>query len=209
MNVLILVARYTEDIRWLRWLELKDHAKILIVDKGEGVNLRSHHTFDHTKILLQSANNIGREGHTFYNFIVQNYNNLPDYLVLVQGNPFDHSPHIIDNLNKFLDAPHDTHFQYLSEEFHDVDLDFKGHYNGTTPLPMRNVWEYIFGTRINDPYEWSFGAGAQFIVSKQAILLRPISVYIRIVELLERSCDPIEGYCMERLHPVVFFSPNF
>jgi hypothetical protein len=53
--------------------------------------------------------------------------------------------------------------------------------------------------------EWTFGAGAQMIVSREAILRRPKEFYQHIADILSSSVDPIEGYCMERLHPLVFF----
>lgn len=205
MSVVIVVARYNEDIRWIRWLNLACIDRVVIIDKGKG-DVRMHHTFTPDKITcFTGAPNVGREGHTFYQFIVDNYSNLPDHLVLLQGNPFDHSPHVIDRINGFVQKPveHRADFSYLSEEFERVDLDGLGHFT-PTPLPMRDVWQYIFQEASPERKEWLFGAGAQFVVSKRAILSRSHKVYERIVELLNREADPIEGYCMERLHAVVF-----
>jgi hypothetical protein len=42
------------------------------------------------------------------------------------------------------------------------------------------------------------------VVSKRMILRRPRAVYERIVQILQREADPIEGYVLERLHPVIF-----
>ena len=47
-------------------------------------------------------NNVGREGHTYYKYICDNYYNLEDYTIFLQGQPFDHSPNIISNLNKYI-----------------------------------------------------------------------------------------------------------
>jgi hypothetical protein len=205
MSIVVLVARYNEDIRWIRWLKIENIDRVVVIDKGMG-DVRMHHSFDPEKIrCFTGAPNVGREGHTFYQFIVDNYFNLPDHLVLLQGNPFDHSPHIIDRMNAFTQEPYEKRadFFYLSEEFEKVDLDGLGHFT-PAPLPMRSVWEHIFHEASPEHKEWIFGAGAQFVVSKRAILSRPCSVYERIVHLLKHEADPIEGYCMERLHPIVF-----
>lgn len=206
MHQVILVARYNEDIRWLRWIHLGgEGAHAIVIDKGSG-DVRMHHSFRPDKIsCFTGLVNVGREGHTFYQFLADNYSNLPDFIVLLQGNPFDHSPHIVDRLNAFLQEPIETRpdFLYLSEEMIRVDLDGLGHFT-PVPLPMRAVWEHIFHEASPERKEWVFGAGAQFVVSKRAILSRPRSVYERIVQVLCKEADPVEGYCMERLHPIVF-----
>ena len=51
---------------------------------------------------------------------------------------------------------------------------------------------------------FKFGAGAQFIVSKKQILKRPKEFYLKIIEMLEKEKDPIEGYIIERFHPLIF-----
>lgn len=204
-STVVLIARYNEDIRWIRWLNLESIDRVIIIDKGKG-DIRMHHTFSPDKIsCFTGAPNVGREGHTYYQFIVDNYSNLPDYVIFLQGNPFDHSPHIIDRINAFLQEPAETRadFLYLSEEFERVDLDGLGHFT-PVPLPMRPVWEHIFQEASPAHKEWLFGAGAQFVVSKRAILSRSHKVYERIVQLLNRETDPVEGYCMERLHPIIF-----
>lgn len=205
METVIIVARYNEDIRWIRWIQLSLNSRVIVIDKGDG-DIRMHHSFTpETLSCFTGAPNVGREGHTFYQFILDNYSNLPDFVILLQGNPFDHSPHIVDRLNAFLQEPAETRadFMYLSEEFIPVDLDGLGHFT-PSPLPMRPVWEHIFQEASPEQKQWVFGAGAQFVVSKRAILGRPYQVYERIVQVLEKEQDPVEGYCMERLHPVLF-----
>lgn len=201
--MILLVARYNEDIRWIRWLDMSHIQKVIIVNKGAN-DVRMHHSFDPDKVLcLTGAPNVGREGHTFYQFIVDHYDNLPDHLVCLQGNPFDHAPHIVDRLNAFLHETSRADFMFLSEEIIPVDLDGVGHFT-PTPLPMRAVWEHLFHEVKRENHAWVFGAGAQFVVSRRAILQRPRSVYERVVQLLEHERDPIEGYCIERMHPVIF-----
>ena len=58
--------------------------------------------------------NVGREGHTYYKYIVDNYDNLKDYTCFLQGNPFDHSPNIIDNLHRCIEDLNTMSFNIIN-----------------------------------------------------------------------------------------------
>ena len=49
-----------------------------------------------------------------------------------------------------------------------------------------------------------FGAGAQFMVSRECILKQPKAFYQQIVDILSYSIHPIEGYVIERYHWLIF-----
>jgi hypothetical protein len=66
MNFCIVIARYNEDVLWT-----KDFSNVLIYNKGNSL------TNEFNEILL---NNVGREGHTYYKHIYDNYDNLTDYI---------------------------------------------------------------------------------------------------------------------------------
>ena len=72
---------------------------------------------------------------------------------------------------------------------------------------MIDVYEKIFHKR-NDHLEFTFGPGAQFMVSKKNILKHPKSFYSGIVELLQHDIDPIEGYVIERFHSLILNGSN-
>jgi hypothetical protein len=85
MTFKIIVARYNENIQWTKQFE-----NVIIYNNGCKL------PDDYNQVFL---NNVGREGHTYYKYIYDNYNNLEDYTFFLQGNPlFDHSPNIINNL---------------------------------------------------------------------------------------------------------------
>ena len=79
-NYKIICSRFNEDIRWI----LPFIQNTIIINKGN----------DDLQYIPQ--NNIikylneGREGGTYLKFIIDNYENLPDYILFIQGNPFDH-----------------------------------------------------------------------------------------------------------------------
>ena len=129
---------------------------------------------------------------------------MDDYLIFLQGYPFDHSPNIISNLNRYLNRENNIDFEFLSEKVINCNLSGCRYH---AALPLRSVYEKVFNIK-KDFHEFQFGAGAQFIVSKEAILRRPKSFYLKIVELLEKSVNPIEGFVIERFHKLIFTSES-
>jgi hypothetical protein len=196
MNYLIIVARYNENIKWT-----KEFSNVIIYNKGKKLEEDHEKHEDYNEIFLP---NIGREGHTYYQHIYYNYNKLPDYLIFLQGNPFDHSPNLIINLNQYIDKINNntmfTNFIFLSENIYDCNLiNCKFHDN----LPLMTTYNKIFDKPV-DNLQFKFGAGAQFIVSKKQILKKPKTFYYKIIKLLNYDINPIEGYVIERFHKLIF-----
>lgn len=187
MKFCIVVARYNEDLRWT-----KQFSNVLIYNKGKPLM----NNFNEIQL-----DNVGREGHTYYKHIYDNYDNLADYTIFLQANPFDHSPNIVHNLNKFLNSTDlNADFIFLSERVLSCNLSGCSRHGG---LPLIDTYEKIFNVRKNN-MTFQFGAGAQFIVSKQRILKRQKDFYLRIVKMLEKDINPIEGFVIERFHGLIF-----
>jgi hypothetical protein len=153
--------------------------------------------------------NVGREGHTYYKYIYDNYDKLEDYTIFLQGYPHDHSPNIVENINKYIikyinkyitNGSLNIGFEFLSEEI--LECNLSGcNYHGY--LPLVSVYEQIFNERKTE-MAFRFGTGAQFIVSKTRILKHPREFYLKIVEMLQHDINPIEGYVLERFHQLIF-----
>jgi hypothetical protein len=190
MSFCIVVARYNENIEWT-----KQFPNVIIYNKGTELGNEYNEIF---------LNNVGREGHTYYKYICDNYENLKDYTIFLQGRPFDHSPNIISNLNKYINNKElSLDFEFLSENIHYSSLDLEC----TRYWQCKNIhknWELVFGTNSNGNQECIFGAGAQFIVSKNKILKNTKEFYTNIVKMLEYTIDPLEGYDIERFHKYIF-----
>ena len=185
--MIIIVARYNEDIEWT-----KQFPNVLIYNKGNKLEGK------YNEIML---NNVGREGHTYYKYIYDNYDNLDDYTIFLQGRPFDHSPNIVDNLHKYINNKNlNIDFEFLSEYIIQCNLNGCRRHCG---LPLIDVYEKLFNER-KENMDFQFGAGAQFIVSKNKILQRPKEFYLKIVEILQNEINPIEGYVIERFHKLIF-----
>ena len=184
---LIVVSRYCENVNWS-----KQFQDVLIYNKGKPMNE------NYNEIML---NNVGREGHTFYKHICDNYDNLSDFIIFLQGNPFDHSPNLIYNLEKYINNKDlNIDFEFISERILDCNLSGCPYH---PDLPLIDVYEKLFNEKKKDLI-FKFGAGAQFIVSKKHILKKPKNFYCKIVEILQNDICPIEGFVIERFHKLIF-----
>jgi hypothetical protein len=155
MNFCVVVARYRENVEWT-----KKFKNVIVYNKGKPLS------DDFNQIVL---NNVGREGHTYYKHIYDNYDNLTDYIIFLQGNPFDHSPNIISNLNNYVNNKElSIDFEFLSERVLNCNLKGCPYHRG---LPLIETYEKLFGER-NENMNFIFGAGSQFIVSKKKNLTK-------------------------------------
>jgi len=189
-NICIVVARYNENIEWT-----KQFSNVFIYNKGDPL------IDDVSQIFL---NNVGREGHSYYKHIYDNYDNLADYTIFLQGNPFDHSPNIISNLIYYINNKElNIDFEFLSECVLNCNLKGCVHHRKDEVLPLIETYEKIFGER-KENMNFLFGAGALFIVSKKKILQRPKEFYLNIIKILETNITPIEVYVIERFHKLIF-----
>lgn len=187
MNFCIVVARYNENIEWTT-----QFPNVIIYNKGDKLD------GNYNEISLP---NVGREGHTYYKYIYDNYENLSDYTIFLQARPFDHSPNIIANLHKYINSTDlRIDFEFLSELIIDCNLISCIHHPG---LPLIDTYEKIFDEKKTN-MNFQFGAGAQFIVSKKSILNRPKEFYLKIIEILQNDINPIEGFVVERFHKLIF-----
>jgi hypothetical protein len=194
----IIVARYNENIEWS-----KKFMNVIVYNKGEKL------IEGYNEIMLD---NVGKEGHTYYKYISDNYENLDNFTIFLQGHPFDHSPNIMERLDIiFKENGIKTDFEFLCNRILDCnmngqegDLNENGRRNYN--LPLLTVYDNIFNVpdSINVAMDFQFGAGGQFIVSKEQILKRPKLFYDKIVDLLKNEINPIEGYVIERFHKLIF-----
>jgi hypothetical protein len=193
MKFCIVVARYNENIEWTKQID-NNNVNIIIFNKGEPLNN------DNDNYNVIQLANVGREGHTYYKYIYDNYDNLYDYTIFLQGCPFDHSPNLINNIHKYInDTELNVDFDYLSEYIIDCNLSgCKYHYG----LPLIETYEKLFNER-KEEMAFTFGCGAQFIVSKKNILKRPKEFYYKIVEMLQNHSGPAEGFVIERFQKLI------
>ena len=193
-NIKIVISRYNEDISWTKHFK-RDN--LIIYNKG-------HDNIDeYNPIKLP---NVGREGHTYYKYLYDNYDNLPDYIIFLQGHPFDHSPDIISDIHNLMYTSNlDKDFMYLSTIL--VNYTFEKGCGYLDVPTLNNTFEKIFGYKNTSGKTYTFGCGAQFMVKKETILKHPREFYGNIMTMLSYSLSPKEGYGLERLHKNIFVDP--
>ena len=192
----IVIAKYNEDITWAKQLE-----EAIIYDKNDK-NDKSKDSG--VKGMVIPLTNVGREGHTYYKYIYDNYEDLSDYTMFLQGHPFDHYSNInnefFENIRQKIKKNKLKNFTPLGNVLHCKIWHCKYH---PEPLPMKQVYKKIFNKNAFPYMRFKFVQGAQFIVSKKQILKRPKAFYLNIVKLLESDKNPIEGFVIERFHKIV------
>ena len=126
---------------------------------------------------------------------------------------FDHSPHLYTSLSTFFKNKPSRFFS-LSEKICTDDIrdgrtwhdNLHSWYYKLPSIPKKlpmKVYLSLFGKKPDIPIV-SYGTGAQFIVSREAILSHPKSFYEKIVAMLDTENNPVEGFIMERFHNLVF-----
>jgi nucleoside-diphosphate-sugar epimerase len=196
----IIIAKYNEPMYYLQYM---NHNNILIYNKGYALEIGD--------IKIINRKNIGREVESFLYYIVDNYENLPDYVIFLQGDPFPHLENITPyNFQQKID-------ELISSNVDDVMPLFKNKYyenhNVCPSLKTREYYELFFNGQVPD--KTVFSNGCQYIVPKQNILNRPKQFYMKLHSmtlnttiLTEKEAsqgntifDPnsIDGWTLERL----------
>ena len=204
------MSRYFENVNWSNLLY--NNMDVIIYNKGDALTINA----DGMKpILSKQINlpNVGREGHTIYYHICNMYDSLlslspkelsNEYIVFLQGNPFDHSPNLFQNLQNIQNRNDPFDFEYLSETCDTSDFlkEINLHWKC---FNIHNTYNRIFcDNNENVNKEFYFCEGAQFVVSKKSLLKHSKSFYENIVAILDKTIDPMEGYNIERFHNVIF-----
>lgn len=173
----VVVARYKEDINWLKDI----HHKTYLYNKGE----------DEVGIKLD---NVGREAHTFLYHIVNNYDDLEDFTIFLQGNPFDHGLKTSNDINNIK----------IESEFIPLNGLISGckYYESKGTIPSF-CEEHNIDTKHTDIV--TFTPGAQFAVSREKIKKHPKEFYEKLLKTLSNNgSNPEEAHVMERLWSYIF-----
>lgn len=170
----IAISRYSEDLNWVN--PISENCKCTIYNKGGELQVPNI-----------KLNNIGRESHTYLYHIVHNYDNLSDYTIFVQGQPFDHSPGFYEHVQNILNSDGNfPDFFWLTTNMFRTDFEYKREPNMSVCPYLKFAYETIFGEEPNFE-SFIFGGGAQFCVSKSRIQERPLSFYENILNIFEKT----------------------
>jgi hypothetical protein len=205
MSYKIVVARYNEDISWLG----PEMNNCIIYNKGNKLNLKN-------EIILD---NIGRESETYLNYIIINYNNLPDVVVFTQARIDDHrgrnDPNYLLKLkNEALVHSKTREFIVHYQTFHGTHCwDRKWNCKNNTFYLSENyknnkpvVFDDWFKKYINAHYPnpITIYPNGIFAVRKELILQHPVEYYKQLIEQVNHHINSTEGHFFERSWYYIF-----
>ncbi len=170
----LFVARYNEDDSWLS--RVPDGWVKMVLQKGCG-----------------DLPNIGREANSYLHAIVTYYHWFKDSAeaVFCQGNPFDHDPKFIQHLSD----PSIRHYGIVWECPPEGELEMTMYGAG-----LLDEYCKVFGLPVQTKYR--FSTGAQYRVTREQILARPLAFYQALLALTK--IDPIAPYRLERLFALIW-----
>jgi hypothetical protein len=212
MKYHIVIARYNENIEWIKYIDT-NLFDIFVYNKGSEF-------ITSVKCKIINLNNTGRESHTYLYHIINNYYNLPNKIIFTQGHPFDHVRNTffyeINNLNDC-----NIDFFYFSNNILSIKYDKNS--NKFLEYGILNGKEWINYHQIDSPIAKTmkklydnfnvedlnivFGTGAIYSVNKNLIEKNEKSFYLRCIDILNNSynlINPDEGHIFERLWYHIF-----
>lgn len=212
-RVTVVVARYLEDIGWLRTFD-DDLFHVICYNKGTPI---PEEQLPENVTEVVSLPNVGREAHTYLYHITNSigrHNSFDtDYVVFFQGNPFDHLKRNM-SINDVKEAivEHVNANKKDALYFSHILIESMGCY---PELHMREYMKH-FGLQDNYPEFRRFVPGAQFMIHKDAILKPPMTLYQEMFEyskhdrynnhppLQPYQVSNLTAYTIERLWGYIF-----
>lgn len=112
---IIIISRYSENIDWInQMIDLNKWIRnIIIFNKGEDDLLITRPDI----VIEYKMDNIGREGDTYLQYIINNYDDLPEHIWFLQANPFDHSPDFIQLMSEESIKSYNNSYQGLTYKY--------------------------------------------------------------------------------------------
>lgn len=213
MSYTIVVARYNEPVDWL----VHEFAHCIFFNKGKP--LYSGTSENINEISLQ---NVGRESESYLQYIIMNYDSLPDVVVFTQARISDHLCMDDDSCVDYLINAKNEALRYGNSSpsvVHSESDTFRNHcwdreWNlSDSSLSGRYFREQVsfynwFIENVNNVYPdpiciWR---SAFFAVRKDRILARPLSYYISLLSEVSHDINPVEGHFFERSWYYIFNS---
>lgn len=199
MSYQIVVARYNENIEWL-----KDEMKnCIIYNKGEKLNISN-------EIIVE---NVGRESETYLNYIINNYEKLPDVVVFTQAQISDHREkgdvqYLLHLKNQALNHSKSQNFlthydrgvnKYFDKEWNispDGEFFLKDNYKNNQLITF--IEWFKINIKKDYPCPLKFYINALFAVKKELILKNPLEFYKKLILEVNHHVNSVEGHFFER-----------
>jgi hypothetical protein len=217
MNFCIVVARYNENLEWMKEMPFEGH-EYIVYKKGPN---KDFYRSEHLKNVVD-LDNVGREGHTYLYHIIHNYDNLADVTVFLPGsvelpNKYKRSKDLLtyikENNTSALACASEPN-QAVYDMFKDFQIDnyLSSNENNKTMnndssmklsdiRPFGNWYKNTFG---KDAESKCFTMNGILAISKSDILKKPKSHYEKLITQLNDHQNPETIHYFERSWENVF-----
>jgi hypothetical protein len=157
----MVICRFGENLSWIRNIDIPYN----IYNKGEDIE------FECIK-----CPNVGRESETYLRHIIENYDNLPDFLIFLQGDPAAHMINFIDEIKSYIDSE-SSDIRYLGRVVGEVFFQ--------TKIFSEIVKDYpsLFNHFSSHFSNYRFSQGAEYIVHKERIQSKSLEFWKRLYEI--------------------------
>jgi hypothetical protein len=203
MNIGLVVARYSEDVRWTHMFPNK-----VIYNKGDIQTIP-----EELLPCVKQLPNVGREAHTYIHYIIENYDNLPDVVIFTQGNFSEHMS--LPEFLKLALTPKDGVSQNLTETLtwpkyrssYDFRLtEWKASLTSTRNDEDYGQWYERVFKKVFPDEQTKIYLAAIFSVGSDIIRKYPKEFYEQLMESsdLTLSSSPESAHFMERTWSKMF-----
>jgi hypothetical protein len=182
MKMVVVICHFQESLEWISKLS----HPFVIYNK----NPKNSHKYNN------NLPNFGYDAIAYLRYIIDNYENLPDYVCFSQDNPFVHCPPFLEKVNNF--------------KF-DVDfLPLGVTYIRDNDNMINSAKKYATDNNIPVTPPIKFSSGMQYIISKKLILKNDTKFYKNLMSTLPTNSVKTEtNYNLEYLWASVFhFNDN-
>lgn len=223
----IVVTRMGEDVRWLDALP---EIPALVYNRGGSSTLLPHPR-DNLKVVVQA--NTGREDDEMLRHIITNYNDLPEYTIFLQGWPLLHCAGVVETVRRALGAQLSSNpaalgngakpgLVPLSRTFYEYSMSegllglarsmTEAEDTGDDVMERALVLyartcRQLLGRPCPDKH-W-VSEGAQWIVGRDRIRLRPLQTYLNALEMGEGYKGKFRGLVLEAIWPLLWGADNW
>tara|TARA_B110000503_G_scaffold142924_1_gene241650 strand:+ start:1308 stop:1955 length:648 start_codon:yes stop_codon:yes gene_type:complete len=206
----LVISVFDKDLSWVD--NVSKEVSIKKYRKGSNLNLDDE---------IYLSNNVGRDVHTFFYHILNNYDNLADITFFSQDYPFDHVENYVEIINSdvdFITKCSILHFDgYWGFHWNNIGTmwqlnpssqftngriltSFNDGYPHDKNLYVDETWKSLFNCP--HPLSYDFVPGGHFCVTKETVKIRTKEFYQHVVTLLE-TYDKMP-WNIERLEAYIF-----
>ena len=173
-KLVVVVNHFQQDTSWVNRL----YHPAVVYNKNPN-------DFDKYELNLP---NVGFDTIVYFRYIIDNYDNLPDYMCFLQDDPFFHCMDVIQIVNNF---KFDRDFVPMSTSYYLGGHDWK----------MSEDYAARVGLQFQRPLKMI--TSCQVIISREKVLQRPKEFYELLVSTIDMHVKSSENYAIENLWPTI------